>query len=98
MRRACAADRLHRGESSLPNTGKTCYTIPTRKRREAGVKAGKTAKQSFFYKDLNVGIHTLPDVNHMLACATVIVKALGSDFCLSPVQNKDSAMIRPSIS
>lgn len=63
-----------------------------------GVKAGKTAKQSFFYKDLNVGIHTLPDVNHMLACATVIVKALGSDFCLSPVQNKDSAMIRPSIS
>ena len=62
-----------------------------------GVKAGRTAKRKTLYNDLNVGIRTLPDVNHMLACATVIVRTLGSEFCLSPAQNKDSALIRPSL-
>ena len=60
-----------------------------------GMKAGRQAQKKSVYDNLGVGVRSLPDINHILACATVIVRALGSDFALS--QNKDSALIRPSI-
>lgn len=62
-----------------------------------GIRAGQTSQRKTLYYDLGVGVRTLPDVNHMLACATVIVRAWGSGFSLFPIQNKDSALIRPSI-
>ncbi len=63
-----------------------------------GVRAGLVAKHKTVYNDLGLGVRMLPDINHMLACATVIVQGLGDDFCLADVQNKDSAVIQPSIS
>ena len=62
-----------------------------------GVRAGQVTEHKYTYYDLPGGIRKLPDVFHMLACATVIVRNLGSDYALAAVQKKDSAVIRPSI-
>ena len=59
-----------------------------------GIMAGQPAKHKFLYRDLDAGVRMLPNVNHMLACATVIVSMLGGAYCLSPTQGRDSAQIR----
>ena len=63
-----------------------------------GVKAGNSTHREYEYKDFNIGIRSLPDANHILACATVLVRLLGDDYCVAPVTNKESVVIRPSIS
>ena len=64
----------------------------------SSVKVGKLSKRKIVYNDLGIGIRELPDINHILACATVLAQALGDDYVLSPEHNKGSAVIRPSIS
>lgn len=59
-----------------------------------GIMSGQPAKHKFLYRDLDAGVRMLPNVNHMLACATVIVSMLGGAYCLSPTQGRDSAQIR----
>ena len=59
-----------------------------------GIMSGQPAKHKFLYRDLDAGVRMLPNVNHMLACATVIVSMLGGAYCLSPMQGRDSAQIR----
>ncbi|MBQ5334828.1 MAG: leucine-rich repeat protein [Oscillospiraceae bacterium] len=59
-----------------------------------GIMSGQPAKHKFLYRDLDAGVRMLPNVNHMLACATVIVSMLGGAYCLSPTQGRDSAEIK----
>ena len=59
-----------------------------------GIMSGQPSKHKFLYRDLDAGVRMLPNVNHMLACATVIVSMLGGAYCLSPTQGRDSAQIR----
>ena len=60
-----------------------------------GVMAGKTAIRRFMYRDLDAGVRLLPNANHMQACAEAIIRELGGDYGLAPIQNKDSVLIQP---
>ena len=62
-----------------------------------GVMSGKTAIRRFMYRDLDAGVRTLPNANHMQACAAAIIRELGDMYGLAPIQNKDSVLIQPVV-
>lgn len=59
-----------------------------------GTKGSNTSQRKYFYKDLNVNIQALPNIDHIRACARVIVRSLGHDYELSPEHHQNSVVIR----